>query len=123
MRRLSYDEIEKLYDAGFTLSECERLSGIRRTTIQGYFRRTGKKMRSRGTPPGAQRMSDEVIETTVRLYHDEGLSLDEVGKRLGITQRSVRHRLFVAGRPPRSISESLERAYKTGKRHRGFARK
>lgn len=117
---MPYAEIERLYDSGFSLSECARISGVAATTIQGYFRRTGKAMRGRGSQHGQQKLSDGAIEETVRLYHDDGLTLDETAERLGINARAVRYRLFLAGRPPRSISEGIKRAYENGKRS-GFA--
>lgn len=117
--RMSWEQIEALYDAGFTYAKIEELSGVQYTTVQHHMRSIGKRKRRRGTQPGQQKLTYADLEETVKLYHDEGLPLTEVAERLGISGSAVRHRLYAAGRPPRTTAESLQHAYNRGKRQ-GF---
>ncbi len=91
-RRLTEPQVEQLavrYNEGATVYELAEEFGIRRATVSERLKKAGVTMRCQ--PPGS-----ELINSMVGLYAS-GLSLAEVGDRVGTSPGTVRRYLRIHG--------------------------
>ena len=97
-KRLTSEEAQRVveqYRAGATVCELADLFNCHRTTISACLKRY--HVHTRRTP-----LAESQIDEAVRLYRS-GLSLEKVGKRLGVDAETIRQRLrerFVSIRGP-----------------------
>ncbi|WP_280208174.1 recombinase zinc beta ribbon domain-containing protein [Nocardia cyriacigeorgica] len=92
LRRLNEAERAALaqdYLGGKTVYELAEMYGISRDTVGKHLKRMGVGMRM-------QRLSEEQIDETVRLY-GEGWSAQRIGDKLGVYPQTVRRRLLERG--------------------------
>lgn len=91
-RRLTQGQISDMaarYGEGATVYELASEFNCNRTTIAAQLKRAGITMRG-------QSPTSEVVELMLRLY-SSGLSLQEVGRRLGFSGNTVRNCLLSCG--------------------------
>lgn len=105
MARVDEAEAIRLYvDEGLSLAECGRRLGVTNTGIRMALARNGITRRSK-----TEHLSRIDVAEAIRLYVDEGLSLDECGRRMGVTGTGVKVALARHGIPTRSLSEQSTR--------------
>lgn len=89
MEKLNWKEIQEYRNKGHTLTDVRKRFGVSKSVLnkavdKGLFVKGDKVVRL-----SARKVSDEDI---IRLYKD-GLSQNEIGRRLNISGSSVHHRL------------------------------
>ena len=77
------------YRQGKTMNEVARQFGLHRTTVRAMLDRAGVSVRPR-------EMSPAQVGLATKLYGD-GLSLKQVGERLGFNAQTIANRLVAAG--------------------------
>lgn len=96
-RYLKPDDVDALvadYSAGMPVGKIAEKYGIHRSTVTAHLRR-------RGVPAAVAGLDRELSAEALRLYR-EGLSLREVGRRLGVDRKLVRTALVAEGEEIRS---------------------
>ena len=87
-RHLTQDQIDTLCDdfrAGASIAELARRHQLHRSTITHHLQEAGLKQ------PGRQyKLTDTQIQQAIQLY-DSGLSLADVGHRLGVDAATIRN--------------------------------
>jgi AraC-like DNA-binding protein len=91
-------EIVRLYTVeGLAIARIAKIVFWAYATVRKVLLEEGVELRPRGIPVGHQRLTQEQVDQTIDLYM-QGLSLEQVGERLGIAENAVRNRLAkVAG--------------------------
>jgi transposase len=99
---------------GLTATEVGKRYGYTYSGVYQIFRRYHVPLRARGVPPGYQRLDDETLDRTRRLYED-GYSIGEIAEMEERTQATILWRLRSIGVPRRERGEGLALAYKNGR--------
>lgn len=89
---LTSDDVDLLvadYSAGMPVGKVAEKYGVHRSTVTAHLRRREVPAAAAGLDPGQR-------AEAVRLYH-EGLSLREVGRRMGTGRKLVRAALVTEG--------------------------
>lgn len=125
MKHISEKRLVDLYEAGWSLSEIHTRTGRNPSTIYYTLKRHGVQMRPRGDSYGSRKpsvVSDAEVRLTVKLYN-MGLSMAEIGERLGVSSGAIRWRLLnIAGIETRNRSEVSRLAWRRGRIQRGSTR-
>lgn len=87
------DELVAAYQAGAGTHEVAKMFGVHHTTAIAHLRRRSIPLRRRGL--------DETEQATACRLYAEGLTLMEVGLRLGVAQATVGRAVVKAGYPLR----------------------
>jgi lambda repressor-like predicted transcriptional regulator len=112
--RVSTEELRHLYsDEGLSLAKVGKRVGMSPNSVYDRLLKAGCKMR----PSKGRAKIEFPIEELRHLYFDEGLTLVEISKRVGLGSNTVEHRLKEAGYKlrPRKVSripiETLRHLY------------
>ncbi len=97
-----------LYRAGWSLAEVGRELSYSRSGVRGMLERQGVSIRPKGGREGLQRVDSESVAQCVALY-EEGLTMEQVAERLGMTYGAVQRRLTKhAGVKPRPSTKGMQ---------------
>lgn len=85
-----------LYDAGWTLRQIAQHLHYGHSTVRKALLDAGMELRPRGQRHGTSRLSHAELQRTV-VMRKLGLSLGEIGRRVGRTESTIHERLTTAG--------------------------
>lgn len=110
-RRKQAVELRRLYDAGATVEDLERVSKLSHGTVVNRLRQAGTVMR---TPAETRRLQAGRLEVLRQLqgrrlreqYERDGMSVQALAAQEGLSARTVRRRLRAAGAVLRSGAQT-----------------
>lgn len=102
---MNRDLIKNMYEAGLSLRQIEKQTGIPYSSVRERLIEMGVEMRKRGSA-NDRRLDHEAVRTTAFLYEKMGLTTTEIGEKLGIAHDTVCNRLKHHGVEMRDRHES-----------------
>ena len=126
-RGVSKDVLERLYwDEGKSAEEIGRIFGVRGSVVQEWMKKYGIPLRSRSESQKKRWEKRKVKEHPIlkknilyKLYWEQGKSVIEIGKELGVSEATVRKYMKRYGIPRRSRSEANTLRWKKQRKREG----